>query len=811
MGAHHWDAPLDRRVTLRASGSTLALALDHVARAGHLRLSYSPDLLPLARTACVSATDAAVGDLLVALLDGTGSSPVPAGGDLVVLSPARGAARAADGIEFARAVPQLERVVVTGTANGAPERASPFALAVVSPRAIATQGTPTFDALLDGTVPSLWVWRSSPQNALMRYGSLRGASSLGVSAPKVYIDGLEVANPLLGMPLDADAVKSVEVIRGPQGAALYGADAIDGVVNIVTRHEGLAAGGPRVEVRASAGSSRSDVTGAGRDVLAQDHALRLRSGSAARSASLGLSLSTLGAYLPGASARQFLASAGTRWIGARSVATGTARFYAMDGDTPANPALLGVDNAPDSLASPATVRQYTLGTSVTLYGSDRWTHALVAGVDGFRLGGVSTDGVPVLSAADSALRASTGRGDRLTLRASSTRRTGDVAAAQGTFTVAAELVSAHERTAGATRLAAAGAGGGGMGSAVADTATTLAWWSSSGVLAQGELALHRALFVSGGARLERGVAPGSEVTWSLLPMAGASWVVEAGRATVKVRGAYGRGIRPVRTVARGSSWMRHGGAQGAAVPRLAPEEQSGVEFGGDLFLGARAALHLTRFDQRASGLVQPVAVLDTLRRGSGNGRPGGAGGAEVRVAYLLQNVGAIDNAGWELQGTTALGALSVTGTLSFVQSRVAALSSGYRGDLRDGDRVLEVPARTMGLTAAWKGGAWELATTASRAADWIAYDRVGLARALADSSRSGALRGELPVGAQLRRYWRAYDGGTHLSARLARTVWRDASISLAGDNLLGVQRGEPDNATIVPGRTITVGVRTRLW
>jgi hypothetical protein len=32
---------------------------------------------------------------------------------------------------------------------------------------------------------------------------------------------------------------------------------------------------------------------------------------------------------------------------------------------------------------------------------------------------------------------------------------------------------------------------------------------------------------------------------------------------------------------------------------------------------------------------------------------------------------------------------------------------------------------------------------------------------------------------------------------------------LIGDNLLGVQQGEPDNATIVPGRTVTAGLKAK--
>src|SRR3712207_8820873 len=42
-----------------------------------------------------------------------------------------------------------------------------------------------------------------------RYGSVRGASSFGVSTPKVYIDGIEVANPLLLTQLDPARVQRV--------------------------------------------------------------------------------------------------------------------------------------------------------------------------------------------------------------------------------------------------------------------------------------------------------------------------------------------------------------------------------------------------------------------------------------------------------------------------------------------------------------------------------------------------------------------------------------------------------------------------
>src|SRR5439155_16239123 len=106
----------------------------------------------------------------------------------------------------------------------------------------------------------------APSNLIARYGSIRGASSFSVSYPKVYVDGIEVANPLLMTQFRPEAIDRVEVIRGPQGAALYGADAISGVINIVTRHDGLATDGEQFSLRSGVGLSGSNF--ATRDVLA---------------------------------------------------------------------------------------------------------------------------------------------------------------------------------------------------------------------------------------------------------------------------------------------------------------------------------------------------------------------------------------------------------------------------------------------------------------------------------------------------------------------------------------------------------------
>jgi iron complex outermembrane receptor protein len=172
------------------------------------------------------------------------------------------------------------------------------------------------------------------------------------------------------------------------------------------------------------------------------------------------------------------------------------------------------------------------------------------------------------------------------------------------------------------------------------------------------------------------------------------------------------------------------------------------------------------------------------------------------LGYRFETVGVISNRGWELEASLLQGPLSLRGQLSLVDSRVRRLALGYTGDLRPGDRMLEVPARTLGVTTTWSQKGWLASLTASRAGDWINYDRLALARDLAASETADA-----PVGDRLRSYWRPYSGITHLDASLSRDLFGRFTLTLAADNLLGTQLGEPDNVTVLPGRTFHLGVR----
>ena len=815
-----WAPPLDRIVSAQLDDASVRDAIDHVARQAGLEISYSTELLPATRRVCLRLERVTAGAVLDLLLDGSAIRPIVLGSAQVVLAPTREVART-DGMStgmptMARRASVLDRVVVTGTPDGAAQRGSPFALDVIDGSTLAQHGATSLGDALDLAIPGLWTWSNTAGTVTARYGSIRGASSFGISTPKVYLDGIEVANPLLVTQLDPSRVARVEVIRGPQGAALYGADAISGVVNILTRHDGTPDGGTRLQVASRAGMSAT--TYAPRDPFVQDHAVSLRRGSSANGFGLGFNVGTTGAYVPGASERRVLADGSVRHTGARSVWTGTARVSHQQANASTGLMLSAIDATVPAFGGDSAGGQrathYTVGAQVAVMPSLHWTHTAIVGLDGFRLQGLSPLALPGPLTAATALAVSSGEGaaERGSLRYRAAARLDP--APQTTITVSVGADQAFTRDATSTTSSLVSPGPTDAGSSTKNGNTTgvpglagpsrtpmlppmtsnVLWYANTGLWSQGQLAWRDQWFVSGGIRLERTSGATPNTQHAVLPMLGVAYVRDVAGVVVKGRGAYGRGIRPARTTMRSASWMGRPGS--AALAELEPESQQGIELGADLLVGTRAALRVTRFDQTASGLIQPV---------SGAVRVTGATGRLQRaMSFSLQNVGAIANRGWEVDGNVRTGALTVAASWSQVDSRVLRTAASYRGELRVGDRMLDVPATVATMTVAWQRGRWTLASGASRAADWIGYDRLAIASALANTETASRDF----EGAQLRRYWTAYDAVTRWYANSSVRLRGDLALVISGDNLLNVQRGAPDNASVIAGRTLTLGVRT---
>jgi vitamin B12 transporter len=124
-------------------------------------------------------------------------------------------------------------VVVTATMVDTPAEQLGVALTVVTGEDLKTYNYSTLDDAFRN-IPGVNVQASGGSGKLSTM-SIRGANS---SQVLILVDGVRVSSPTVGQTdlsdISPDLIERIEVIRGPQ-STLYGADAIGGVVNIVTR------------------------------------------------------------------------------------------------------------------------------------------------------------------------------------------------------------------------------------------------------------------------------------------------------------------------------------------------------------------------------------------------------------------------------------------------------------------------------------------------------------------------------------------------------------------------------------------------
>jgi vitamin B12 transporter len=128
---------------------------------------------------------------------------------------------------------RLDPVVVTATMVATPLEKLGATVTVVTGDEITQYN---YDRIED-------VFRQVPGVQVQSTGSPGKATSLsirggGSQRSLVLIDGLRTASPTLGSTdiaeITVDAIERIEIVRGPQ-STLYGADAITGVVNIITK------------------------------------------------------------------------------------------------------------------------------------------------------------------------------------------------------------------------------------------------------------------------------------------------------------------------------------------------------------------------------------------------------------------------------------------------------------------------------------------------------------------------------------------------------------------------------------------------
>src|SRR6266550_2519667 len=176
----------------------------------------------------------------------------------------------------------LEAVVVTGTGAEQLKRELGNSIATIDAATIAEQAAPTnFADLLNARAPGVQVLPSGGTTGSGARLRIRGASSLSLSnEPIIVIDGIRVENgaasnsigvggqsPSRINDINPDEIESLEIVKGPSAASLYGTDAANGVIQIHTKR---GRPGPTRWTTFTEGGSVSEVTAWPANYAAED-------------------------------------------------------------------------------------------------------------------------------------------------------------------------------------------------------------------------------------------------------------------------------------------------------------------------------------------------------------------------------------------------------------------------------------------------------------------------------------------------------------------------------------------------------------
>lgn len=764
-------------------------AIRRIADEAGWRLAYSEGTVP-ARRVSVRCRTFDPRSAIAVVLEGT-LVRATFRGTLVVLAPASvpdGGAGSAS--PYVQPLPPMrvetDRLTTAGWEVAVPAVPAGSVVQQLVMDSLRARGIVTLGEALRGTIPSLVAWDRG--GGTLRLASVRGRGTDGGPGIKVFVDGLEVADPTALLAGDARTVASIEWRPGPAGAALYGGDALDGVLHLRTRADASARGpGPPTAItgsvrygQAAARLRSGDVrtvdaaaTAAWRDARQTDPVTGRgvqRSVSGTVSAQYGdvpLPSEPVGVVNAAATA----ALQGDRWQVALSARGGAGRqrlaFFsressATDGRSPARAlSMLDDERIRDGQVglsgwhrAPRLRQAWSLSTSYA---------SRTAWVSG-----------PPASVLDSLRGAWQGPVTRHVARHVATLfLSGSEAPAAGAPSqpgITAPLML--QLAADGALVRRAGPDSTSVANSLGDTATAQTVAGVSVLLGGAAGPAQWSL----GLRSEWNSTFGTATGPAWLPTLGTSVRRPLGMgASWTIRASFGASMRapvPGMTGARSTSAYIQ-----RANPSLAGEQLRGGELGARLD-GEQWSADVAAFRQRTDGFTQLVITgAVTLPNG------------DVRREVQYRTVGVLLAQGIEVRGRLAGRGGVWEGSASAVRARLQSLAPGYVGPLVVGDAPLEAPQATMAAS-------WSAHLLGGRAS--VSMSRVGSWRTLLATCRNpaptpctgNALEHVDALSRWQASYGRALPGGWQ---------WR-----LRGENLGNDQRADGSGIMVAPGRSLVL-------
>jgi outer membrane receptor protein involved in Fe transport len=684
---------------------------------------------------------------------------------------------------LAKSAQELKQVVVTGTIVPTEVKALPTPVSVIDESDVASQRPHSVMELFRQAVPTAVSWDDASVPYYTAF-SVRGASTLGgeIGQMKVLVDGVEVASPSVAA-VDPNSIARVEVIRGPQAAAIYGSDAIGGVIQIFTKRGDSTASHPEVEVGAAFGLVQTPYP-AFDGVLRQNYTASLRGGGPGVSYNVGGGYGHTADYLPaGELSRQSNPSVygGIHLVRGIISADVSGRYYTQNNPIVANPGLAetGFFYVAHPFYQPQQRQNQTIGARVGVVATSWWRQVLTLGFDRATQDIAQSQprrtyaGDTLLTVVDQAqTKAAIGYNSTVSGPMGS-GVTGSLTAGFDHYSLPVRSWSTTGalNTSGSIQIAS--------GSPVS-AARTLT--NNTGYFAQTQLGYRDALFLTAGLRAEQNSSFGDSLGTPVSPRVGLSYARPIGQVTLKLRGSWGEAIRAPSP--RDKLAMVSAASITLANPTLGPERQKGWDAGVDAAFGDHASLSLTYYDQTADNLIQFVRLPGT-----------------TVPTFQAQNVGRVTNRGVEIEGMASVGPARFKANYGYVRARIEQLAPNYTGDLQVGDQTLITPKHTAGASLVVTPFArTALSAGLTYVGSWNNYNYVAF---------YSCFGGKGPCQPTSRGYIGAYPGFIKLNAGMSQQITRFASGFVSVDNLTNNQAFEASDLAPVIGRITTVGLQLR--
>ena len=178
-------------------------------------------------------------------------------------------------LDFAlqRTAISLDQMIVTGTPGGEARRSIGNAVSTIDASdALSKSAAPSLSNLLSGRAAGVVVQSGTSRLGAAQAIQIRGRSSLSLdNSPLIYVDGVRV-NSVTGTGASAggfssqnsavggrlndinpEDIESIEIIKGPSAATIYGTEAANGVIQVITK-KGLGSGKAHFEFQVKGGT-----------------------------------------------------------------------------------------------------------------------------------------------------------------------------------------------------------------------------------------------------------------------------------------------------------------------------------------------------------------------------------------------------------------------------------------------------------------------------------------------------------------------------------------------------------------------------